>query len=275
MARMAVAPDDAPNREAEILESEGIDRPHIYLPSMQDRLLEAITAMGKPVVLVLYSGSPLAVPWAEQRVAAIVQAWYPGEEGGSAVADVLFGDCNPAGRLPATFYASMDQLPPFEDYSMSNRTYRYFTGKPLFPFGYGLSYTRFTYTGLELSTQELKVDQSLEIRVKVQNTGDRHGDEVVQVYLRDLLASAPVPLRKLIGFKRLPLRSGESKTVRFTIIPQQLSYIDEKGFRVLEPGEFIISVGGNQGDARSLELGASAPLTAKFNMFGEKIRSDP
>ena len=270
-----VAPDDVPNREADILESEGLDRPHIYLPPKQQHLLEAVVSLGKPVVLVLYSGSPLAVPWAQEHVPAIVQAWYPGEEGGSAVSDVLFGDSNPGGRLPVTFYASMDDLPPFEDYSMSNRTYRYFAGKPLYAFGHGLSYTTFKYTDLKLSGPRLKVGESLELQATIENTGQRAGDEVVQVYLSDLQASAPVPIRKLVGFTRVALHPGEHRDLHFTVTPEQMGFIDEHGLRVLEPGEFRLSLGGNQGDARSQELGLNPPLTAAFELLGDARRSQP
>jgi beta-glucosidase len=191
------------------------------------------------VVVVLLSGSALAVNWANENAAAILTAWYPGGEGGTAIADVLFGDYNPAGRLPITFYKSVDQLPPFTDYSMAGRTYRYFKGEPLYPFGYGLSYTKFVYRNLRS-----EVGNSVKVSVDVMNAGDRAGDEVVQLYLTDVVASAPVPIRALVGFDRISLRPREKRTVTFTITPRQMSLIDDRGKRVIEPGEFMISAGG-------------------------------
>ena len=217
----------------------GGDRTDISLPKPQEALLKAVVAIGKPVVVVLLSGSALAVNWANENAPAILTAWYPGGEGGAAIADVLFGDYNPAGRLPVTFYKSVDQLPPFTDYSMAGRTYRYFKGEPLYPFGYGLSYTQFVYSNLRSN-----VGDSVKVSVDVRNTGEREGDEVVQLYLTDVAASAPVPIRTLVGFDRISLRPGEKRTVTFTITPRQMSLIDNRGKRVIEPGEFMISAGG-------------------------------
>ena len=159
-----------------------------------------MVAVGKPVVVVLLSGSALAVNWANENASAILTAWYPGSEGGTAIADVLFGNYNPAGRLPITFYKSVDQLPPFTDYSMAGRTYRYFKGEPLYPFGYGLSYTRFIYSKLRS-----EVGNDVKVSVDVMNAGDTPGDEVVQLYLTDVVASAPVPIKTLVGFDRISL----------------------------------------------------------------------
>jgi beta-glucosidase len=224
----------------------GGDRTDIGLPARQQALLEAVAATGKPVVLVLLNGSALAVNWAQEHVGAIVEAWYPGEEGGQAVADVLFGDYNPAGRLPVTFYKSVAQLPPFENYQMDGRTYRYFKGDPLYPFGYGLSYTRFKYDNLKLSATKVKAGEGLTVSAEVQNTGDREGDEVVEVYVTHVAASVPVPIRSLAGVSRVTLKPGERQTVSFTLTPEQLSIIDNGGRRVVEPGEFLINVGGKQ-----------------------------
>src|SRR6185369_15758350 len=190
------------------------------------------------------SGSALAVNWANDHAPAILQAWYPGGEGGVALADVLFGDYNPAGRLPVTFYKSVDQLPPFTDYSMQGRTYRYFKGEPLYPFGYGLSYTTFAYSNLRVKSA--KVGESVKVTVDVTNAGERDGDEVVQLYLTDVTASAPVPIKTLVGFERISLRPREKRTVTFTITPRQMSLIDNNDKRVIEPGEFRVHVGGNQ-----------------------------
>jgi beta-glucosidase len=222
----------------------GGDRTDISLPKAQEALLKAVVATGKPVAVVLLSGSALAVNWANENAPAILAAWYPGGEGGTAIADVLFGNYNPGGRLPVTFYKSVDQLPPFTDYSMQGRTYRYFKGEPLYPFGYGLSYTNFAYSNLRLDAKSAKAGEPVKVTVDVTNTGDREGDEVVQLYLTDVAASAPVPIRTLVGFDRISLRRGEKRTVTFTITARQMSLIDGRGKRVIEPGEFLVSVGG-------------------------------
>jgi beta-glucosidase len=240
----------------------GGDRTDLSLPKTQETLLNAVVATGKPVVVVLLSGSALAVNWANDNVPAILQAWYPGGEGGTAVADVLFGDYNPAGRLPVTFYKSVDQLPPFTDYSMQGRTYRYFKGEPLYPFGFGLSYTNFAYSNLRFDARTVKAGQPIKVTVDVKNVGDRFGDEVVQLYLTDVAASAPVPLRSLVGFDRVSLQPGEKRTVTFTISPRQMSLIDDNGKRIIEPGEFLVSAGGGQ-------PGRQTPVvTGKFSVTG-------
>ncbi|HWT03017.1 MAG TPA: glycoside hydrolase family 3 C-terminal domain-containing protein [Pyrinomonadaceae bacterium] len=248
----------------------GGDRTRLELPKAQEELLKAVHATGKPVVLVLLSGSALAVNWADENVPAILQAWYPGEEGGAAIADVLFGDYNPAGRLPVTFYKSADDLPPFTDYRLDGKTYRYFKGQPLYPFGHGLSYTRFEYADLKLSAKQVKPTESVRISVDVQNAGGREGDEVVQLYLTDVVASAAVPLRSLRGVQRIHLRPGEHRRVTFTLAPADLALIDERGRRVVEPGEFRVSVGGKQpgftgrADAQTTEV-----LTGSFAVGGK------
>jgi beta-glucosidase len=222
------------------------DRADLNLPGAQEQLLQALHATGKPVILVLLNGSALAVNWAHEHLPAIVEAWYPGEEGGTALAEVLFGDYNPGGRLPVTFYKSLADLPPFEDYRMEGRTYRYFRGEPLFPFGYGLSYTTFAYSHLRLSARTIAPSETLTVSVDVQNVGERAGDEVVQLYTSDVAASVPVPIRQLGGFARIHLAPGEGQTVTFTLTPRQLSLIDDAGRRVIEPGEFQLAVGGHQ-----------------------------
>jgi len=193
----------------------GGDRVKLGIPQVQTDLLERISALGKPVVLVLLNGSAVAVNWARDHVPAIVELWYPGQAGGTALADVLFGDANPGGRLPITFYKSEDQLPPFADYSMKGRTYRYFEGQPLFPFGYGLSYTHFAYSHLKVP-KSAPAGEPLKVSVDVENSGARAGDEVVELYLkRDGLPDAPI--RSLEGFRRITLEPGEKKTVDFTL----------------------------------------------------------
>jgi beta-glucosidase len=230
----------------------GGDRTDIALPAVQRKMLEALHATGKPVVLVLMTGSALGVRWAQDNLPAIVLALYPGQQGGNALADVLFGDTSPGGRLPVTFYESVEQLPPFADYHMENRTYRYFRGEPLYPFGYGLSYTRFEYSGLRLSSDRLAADGSLEVTLDVRNVGDRDGDEVVQLYVRDVEPRHPAPIRALRGFERVHLRKGERKPVRFTLVPaRDLAYYDEeKTAFAVEPGEFEVEVGASSRDLR-------------------------
>lgn len=224
----------------------GGDRTDISLPAAQQRLLERVHALGKPIVLVLLGGSAISVTWADAHAPAILQAWYPGEAGGTALADVLFGDCNPSGRLPVTVYRSVADLPPFTDYAMANRTYRYFRGQPLYPFGHGLSYTTFAYDNLRLSQATLSADEPLTVTVDVRNTGARAGDEVVQLYLSYPPTSPRNPIRQLRGFTRVHLAPGEAKTVRFTLAPQDLALVNDAGQRVVETGEYRVSVGGGQ-----------------------------
>jgi beta-glucosidase len=224
----------------------GGDRTDIALPKPQEELLKQIQATGKPVVLVLLNGSALAVNWANDHVPAIVDAWYPGEEGGAALADALFGDYNPAGRLPVTFYKSIDQLPPFTDYSMQGRTYRYFKGEPLYPFGFGLSYTNFKYGNLRLSPKTIRAGQQITVSADVTNAGNRAGDEVIQMYIKDVAASMPVPIHALAGIRRVSLKPGEKQRVSFILAPGQMSLIDNNGKRIIEPGEFQVSLGGQQ-----------------------------
>jgi beta-glucosidase len=231
---------------------KGGDRTDIDLPAVQKKMLEALHATGKPVVLVLMTGSALGVSWAQEKLPAIVLAWYPGQQGGNALADVLFGDHSPAGRLPVTFHKSVQELPPFADYTMEGRTYRYFRGQPLYPFGHGLSYTRFEYSGLQVDRPRLGAADRLEVSASVKNVGGRDGDEVVQLYVRDLESTLPMPVRSLRGFERLSLKRGEERRVRFTLVPERdFCYYDEvrRGFTT-EPGEFEIEVGASSQDVR-------------------------
>lgn len=243
----------------------GGDRTSLDLPNVQERLLKALHATGTPVVLVLSSGSALAVNWANENILTIIQLWYPGQEGGTALADVLFGDYNPAGRLPVTFYKSVEQLPPFADYNMKGRTYRYFEGDPLFPFGFGLSYTKFEYRHLSLP-DKIKAGETAKVSVEVHNTGKWAGDEVVQLYVKDLTASAPVPLRALQGFKRIHLKPGETQVVEFVLQPRQLARIDGKNQFVVEPGGFEIAVGGVLPGTAAATTGT---LTKEIRITGE------
>jgi beta-glucosidase len=230
----------------------GGDRTDIELPAVQQRMLEALHATGKPVVLVLTTGSALAVRWAQGNLPAIVLAWYPGQQGGNAVADVLFGDANPAGRLPVTFYESASQLPRFADYAMEGRTYRYFRGQPLYPFGHGLSYTRFEYSGLRLSRARVGRDDVLEVSLDVKNVGARDGDEVVQMYVRDVDAKPPSATRQLRGFERVRLKAGDETRVRFRLVPERdLAHYDEtRKALAVAPGEFEVEAGASSRDIR-------------------------
>jgi beta-glucosidase len=223
----------------------GGDRTTLDLPMVQQDLIKEIYATGKPVVLVLLNGSALSVNWENKNIAAIVESWYPGQAAGQAIADVLFGDYNPAGRLPVTFYKSVSDLPAFDDYNMNGRTYRYFKGEVLYPFGYGLSYTTFTYDNLKLPTG-ISAGDSLKVSVNVTNTGKVDGDEVVQLYLSDRNAPVTVPIRSLGAFKRIHLQAGQTKTVDLLVAPNAFSIIDNDNKRVVLPGKFEVAVGGGQ-----------------------------
>ena len=227
----------------------GGDRTDIALPTTQEALLRRIVALGKPVVLVLVGGSALAVKWADAHVPAILAAWYPGEEGGTAVADVLFGDENPGGRLPVTFYKSLDQLPPFDDYNMAGRTYRYMTEAPLYAFGHGLSYSRFTYSDLAIDPPQISPAGQARITVKITNVGERAGDEVVQLYVGYPDTTVPRPVKELRGFDRVALAPGETQTIRFILAADQLTWWDGAGWAV-EPGKVRVLVGGSSEDIR-------------------------
>lgn len=251
---------------------EGGDRTSLSLPAMQEELLSAVLGTGKPVVVVLMNGSPVASLQAQEKASAVLLAGYPGVEGGSAVADVLFGDYNPAGRLPVTYYSSVDQLPPFDEYAMNNRTYRYFTGVPLYPFGYGLSYTTFAYSNLVVD-EKTAAGSEVKIKVTVTNTGEIAGDEVVQLYLTDEKASSPRPLRQLEGFKRVRLEAGESRMLEFTLKAEQLSMINSKDTRVIEPGWFTVAVGrGQPGFPPEAGAEAAQVLSTRFRLTGREIK---
>jgi len=253
---------------------EGGDRLDIGLPGVQEDLIQAVHNLGKPVVLVILNGSALAVNWAAEHVPTIVEAWYPGQAAGTAIADVLFGDYNPAGRLPVTFYTSVAQLPPFEDYAMKGKTYRYFDGEPLFPFGYGLSYTTFSYSELRLP-ETVKPGVEVPVSVTVHNTGDTAGEEVVQLYISDSEASAPVPVRSLKGFRRISLEPGEQQTVEFTLSPEHLSLINNDFKRVIEPGVFEVAVGGKQpGFSGYADAATTGVMTGRFRVTGKVTELD-
>ena len=223
---------------------DGGDRTDLDLPSEQQALLEAVSATGKPLVVVLMNGSALSVNWAQKNAAGILEAWYPGEEGGDAIAETLLGGNNPAGRLPVTFYQSTAQLPPFADYSMRSRTYRYFTGQPLFRFGDGLSYTSFKYNS-KLGASTLAAGEALPVETTVTNTGKLAGDEVIEIYLTPP-SSAVAPLRQLVAFERVHLEPGESRTLHLSVAPRQLSEVDVQGKRSISAGSYRLYLGGSQ-----------------------------
>ena len=243
------------------VETEGFrrgDRTSIDLPAPQKELLRELHATGKPVVFVLMTGGAIGLEWESQNIPAIVNAWYGGQAGGEAVADVLFGDYNPAGRLPLTFYRSVEDIPDFEDYGMAGRTYRYFTGTPVYPFGYGLSYTSFSYSGMEVTP--VAEDGSVKVSAVVTNTGRRRGEEVVQLYVANR-RDFTTPIRSLKGFRRIGLEAGESRTVEFILTPGELSLVDGSGAAIPMRGDVTISLGGGQPDASSLADGECVEKT--------------
>jgi len=249
----------------------GGDRSSLDLPAVQERLLSAVLETGKPVIVVFMNGGPVASVQAQEKAAAVLLAGYGGVEGGDAVADVLFGDYNPAGRLPVTYYKSVDQLPAFGNYDMTGRTYRYFKGEPLYPFGYGLSYTTFSYSGLKTDTEAATGD-TVKVSVNVTNTGKMDGDEVVELYLTDEKASTPRPVRQLEGFRRIHLKSGETRNVEFVLLPRQFSLINTKNNRVIEPGWFTLSVGGKQpGFSGYSDAGSTGVLVTRIKLTGKTV----
>lgn len=233
------------------IEMEGLDRASIELPADQMQFIREIYKANPKTVVVLVAGSSMAINWINDNIPAVVNAWYPGEQGGNAIADVLFGDYNPAGRLPLTFYRSIDDLPPFDDYEVFNgRTYMYFDKKPLYAFGYGLSYTNFEYSGIRINEHKIKQGDTIEVSVDVKNTGKYDGDEVVQLYLHDVVASEKLPQKQLKAFKRISLKKGEVQTVSFKLNREDLSFWNSKNEFVLEPGIFKIMLGAASDDIR-------------------------
>jgi beta-glucosidase len=232
-----------------MVSGEGNDRCTLDLPGVQQQLLEAVWATGTPVVLVLINGRPLTIGWAAEHVPAILEAWYPGQEGGHAVADVLWGDYNPGGRLPITFPRAVGQLPLFYNYKPTGRAYDYVDGAfaPLYAFGYGLSYTRFGYRDLAITPAAIRPGGHVQVAVTVENVGTRAGDEVVQLYLSDLVGSVVTPLKQLKGFARVTLQPGEQRVVEFTLGPKELALLDRHLEPAVEPGTFEVMVGGLKG----------------------------
>ena len=241
----------------------GGDRTQIELPAVQKDMLEAVAATGKPIIVVLMNGSALAVKWAKEHAAAVLEAWYPGEEGGTAIANTLAGDNNPAGRLPITFYAGTDELPPFDDYSMAKRTYRYFTGTTLWGFGYGLSYSNFKWSDVKLSAENLTAGEPLTLDAEVENTGDAKGDAVSEIYLKAPAADT-TPVHALVGFVRTPLEGHARQHLHVVIDPRSLSTVASDGKRSIEPGQYSLFIGGSQPGA------SEGGVTQQFTITGTK-----
>jgi beta-glucosidase len=234
------------------------DRLDYNLPKNQIAFLKKLRANNKkPIIAIITGGSPMNLSEVHELADAVILAWYPGEEGGNAIADIIFGKVSPSGKLPITFPKSLDQLPAYEDYAMKGRTYRYMSAEPMYPFGFGLSYTNFQYADLKISSNKIKKNQSVELTVKVSNTGKFESDEVVQLYISDVKASTSTPLYALKGFQRIHLKAGESTVVKFMINPEMLMLVDDSGKNILEPGDFKIYIGNSVPNQRSLSLGAS------------------
>jgi beta-glucosidase len=240
------------------------DREGISLPASQVDYIRELSIHGAKIVLVVTGGSPIALGEVEDMVDAILFVWYPGMEGGRAVADVLFGDIAPAGKLPLTFPKSLEQLPPFDDYNMTGRTYRYMTEEPLYPFGFGLSYTTFAYCDLQMAAP---ASSGFEVVVTVENTGAVAADEVVQFYLSVLDSRLTAPLSQLIGFQRVHLAPGQHQTVKMMVRPEMLMLFDENGRQVFLPGKFRLVAGGCSPSTRGVALGAAEPVSLEFEIF--------
>lgn len=255
-------------------EGESIDSPNngdrfdIRLPESQLDYLKKLrkSAPKKKIVVVLTGGSPVCSPEVNELADAILFVWYPGEQGGKAVADVLFGDANPSGRLPITFPKFIEDLPPFENYNMIGRTYRYMEKEPLYPFGFGLSYTKFSYSNLKLSAEKIKKGGSVTATCTVTNSGKVAGDEIVQLYVKDLHSTFRVPIQSLKGIKKIHLEPGSSQEISFTVTPEMMSSIDETGTSLLEKGDIQLTIGGASPGKRSIDLGAAEFLTGTFSI---------
>lgn len=243
------------------------DRESISLPQSQIDYIKELSIHGARIILVLTGGSPIALGEVEDMVEAILFVWYPGMEGGRAVANVIFGDVSPSGKLPITFPKSLEQLPAFDDYGMKERTYRYMTAEPLYPFGFGLSYTCFKYSDLQLERAQIAAGNTIGFSFSLHNAGDRMASEVAQFYLSDLQASTVVPLHHLIGFERVTLAPGETQRLAFTLTPEMMSFYNDDGQLTLEAGKFRLEIGSCSPGKRGQALGAPAPLTAYFEVL--------
>jgi len=248
------------------------DKNNLNLPGLQQKLLEEVYKTGKPIILVLASGSSITVNWADEHIPAIIQAWYSGAEGGKAIASLIFGDYSPSGKLPVTFYKTTEELPDFIDYSMKNRTYRYMENEALYPFGYGLSYTRFEYSGLIVNKGELKSGETAKFKIRVKNIGQLESEETVQLYLKDVDASVIVPKYQLKGVRKIKLKAGQEKEVDFELTPRQIALIDNDGNCILEPGVFEVFIGGSQPDDRSIKLTGTDLQKCTFEIKGQSLQ---
>lgn len=246
----------------------GGDRVNTKLPKTQADLIKKIQALGKPTILVLLNGSALSINWENENVPAILEAWYPGQAGGTAIADVIFGDYNPAGRLPVTFYKDINDIPEFSDYDMRGKTYRYFKGDPLYEFGYGLSYTSFKYSNLKMP-ETIESGKDFTVEVDVENSGDLKGEEVIQLYIQNPNADEFNPHKSLASFERVSFNSGEKTTLKFKIKNDQLAVINNEGKKIIKPGSYIISVGGAQPSEARIQNKAvlSKTLNVSGNVF--------
>jgi beta-glucosidase len=249
------------------------DKFNLSLPGLQERLIKEVSSVGKPTVLVNITGSAMDLRIADEEMNAVIQAWYPGEEAGTALADILFGEYSPAGRLPVTFYKSVDDLPDFKNYDMENRTYRYFEGEPLYPFGFGLSYTSFSYSNLRVAGKNISIGNDTECTISfdVKNTGNYHADEVIQLYVSAKNASVKTPKWDLKYFKRIHAKIGEIKPVSLKLPVKAFTIINNQGERVLEPGSFDIFIGGSLPDKRSIELTKDEPLKTEIFLEGKSF----
>jgi beta-glucosidase len=248
-----------------ILTAENGDRAQIELPAVQQNFIRRLAEHGARIVLVLTGGSPIALGEIADMVEAILFVWYPGQEGGRAVASLLFGDTSPSGKLTVTFPKATADLPPFEEYSMAGRTYRYATREPLFPFGFGLSYASFEYHDLKIIPPSAPTS-GFRVAVTLKNAGSVAADEVVQLYLSAFETRLPAPLSQLIAFQRVSLKPGQVKTIRFNVKPEMLMLVDENGRQKLEPGKYQLTAGGCSPGARGVALGAPQPVSKEFKI---------
>jgi beta-glucosidase len=256
------------------ISGEGSDRADLGLPGIQQELLKELTTLGKPIILVLVNGRPLALQWEKENISAIIEAWYPGEEGGNAIADVLFGDYNPGGKLPISFPKEVGQIPVYYNRKpLSFNQYITLDAQALFPFGHGLSYTRFEYSNLGIEPSKVKSLEKVIIRCRVKNISNRAGDEVIQLYIHDLIASLVRPVKELKGFKRIYLEPSEERNITFTLFPDQLAFYDEHMRLIVEPGIFEILIGSSSEDIRlsgRFEVTEERQLT-KYRHFKSEV----
>ena len=257
--------------EGEAIPNPMGDRTDLKMPGVQEDLLKEINNLGKQIIMVITTGSALSINYAKETIPVILNMWYGGEEGGNAIADVLFGDYNPSGRLPITLYKSIDDLPKFEDYNMDNRTYRYLKDKPLYPFGFGLSYTTFEYSDLVFSNSKIKTGDQLEIKFKIKNMGQFRGQEVAQLYISIQKESLLLPKIELKRFKKIDLEAGEEKDLTFVLKPEDYCYINEDGIKIVEPLEIKFFIGGGQPNQNYEE---HSYVEGRIEIVGKRLELD-